>query len=86
MRDLVHENAKLNVEVERLQNDGTEEATSALRLDTFDNGLDRVSEAHVKCNGQPSAGGINDALDDLVARPKFRKVVDYLSVSSSRHS
>jgi hypothetical protein len=35
-------------------------------LDAFQNTLDQVSEAHVKCNGRPSVESINDAIDVAV--------------------
>jgi hypothetical protein len=37
-----------------------------ISLDVFDNTLDQVSEAHVKCNGRTSLDGLNDSLHNLV--------------------
>lgn len=69
-RQLFKENKRLREELSHLRTPSvTPKALAGINadaLDPFNNCLDQVSEATVKCDGEPSVDGINDAVDNVV--------------------
>jgi hypothetical protein len=75
---LTQERGEAKAAVKRLRgavSNDTKSPHDAYSLDPFNNTLDQVSEAHVKCSGQPSVEGINDAIDTLTCNVLEQTVI-----------